>query len=162
MENEANNGENIDKETRIYEVGYLLVPTISEESLSEEVGVIKNVVIENKGVIIAEEMPKSKPLAYEMSKNIANKICKFNTAYFGWVKFGANSDMVLNIKDQLDKNSNILRHLIIKTVREDTLAKKPIIKRKIVKKSKSQDESKEEVQTSVEEMDKTIEELVID
>ena len=39
------------------------------------------------GEIISDEMPKMTGLAYSISKVISNVRSKFNTAYFGWIKF---------------------------------------------------------------------------
>ena len=37
-------------------------------------------------------------LAYSMVKVVANVRNKFNTAYFGWIKFAMDSDKILELK----------------------------------------------------------------
>ena len=59
-----------------------------------------------------------------MSKIIQNTRHKFDTAYFGWIKFEISSLQVSELKNKLDIDSNFLRFLILKTVRENTIAAK--------------------------------------
>ena len=117
--------------------------------------------IELGSEIIAEDMPKLINLAYTMDSTVGNKKFKFNNGYFGWVKYALEADGVEKIKESLKRNEDLIRYLIIKTVRENTLAtKKPIVLRDKTK--KKEDEIKEDVQPmNSEEVDKKIEELVI-
>ena len=108
----------------VYEVGYLLVPTIAEENVGGEVTDLKDMISANGANFIADEYPKMMELAYEMSRAIANKKQKFSTGYFGWVKFETSSSDIELIKAKLDKNEKIIRFLVLKTVRESTLAPK--------------------------------------
>jgi len=110
--------------SRVYELGYLLVPTISEENVPVVFGNLKELVSSLGGVAISDEMPKRLPLAYAMAKVMANVRNKFNTAYFGWIKFMMDSDKVLELKKKLDLDPNIIRFLLLKTVKENTIAAK--------------------------------------
>src|SRR3989344_5109338 len=133
-EENKNNNEN-DKvsldisDRRVYELGYLLVPTLSEENVPASYGDLKNLIIELGGEIISDEMPKNIALAYSMSKVVQNVRSKFNTAYFGWIKFETDPEKVLELKKKLDMDVNLIRFLIIKTVRENTIAAKRFIHR---------------------------------
>ena len=62
-----------------------------------------------------------KPLAYEMRKETTGKYQRYNTAYFGWVKFEVLPEGSLKIGEAFKTNPSILRHLLIKTVRENTM-----------------------------------------
>lgn len=108
----------------VYEVGYLFVPTIAEENVGGEVTKLKDMLSENGAQFISDEYPKLIELAYEMSRNISNKKVKFTTGYFGWIKFEMSAEDVLKAKDMLDKDESIIRFLLIKTVRESTMAPK--------------------------------------
>ena len=92
-------------DSRVYELGYLLVPSIAEENLPVVYGNLKELVNSFKGEIISDEMPKMIPLAYTMAKVITNVRHKFNTAYFGWIKFFMDSEKVLELK----KNTQLLQ-----------------------------------------------------
>jgi ribosomal protein S6 len=121
MENEVE-----EKESRmgVYEVGYIMVPTIAEENLGAEVGDFKDSLTKMGAVFISDEHPKMFELAYEMSRSIENKRQKFSYGYFGWVKFECSTVEAKAIKDMLDKNEKLVRYLLIKTVRESTMSSK--------------------------------------
>lgn len=105
----------------VYEVGYHIVPAVSPEKLPAEVDAIKAVLSGNKAVTISEEAPKLRNLAYQMVKAIGPARHKYDTAYFGWIKFEAAPEAALEIKKAMDANEKVLRYLLIKTARENTL-----------------------------------------
>lgn len=155
--------ENIDVNNRIYEVGYLLVPTLPEEEIPKIYGNLKELIISLGGEIISDEMPRKFNLAYTMTKVVQNVRNKFDTAYFGWVKFSMDSDKVLELKKKLDLDLNIIRFLLIKTVKENTIAAKRFVSRDMTHKrvlfSKG-DEPKETTPIDKEEIDKEIDAMV--
>lgn len=124
-----NNNENIETNSRVYELGYLLVPTISEENIPIVYVNLKDFITGLGGEIISDEIPKMISLAYTMTKVTQNVRNKFDAAYFGWVKFEINPEKVLELKKKLDIDSNFVRFLILKTVRENTIAAKRFIHR---------------------------------
>jgi len=109
------------QEPRIYEVGYLVIPSIGEEELPQAVTTIKEVILAKEAQVISEEYPKLIPLAYTMVKVLDNKHTRFDTAYFGWVKFEAMPHHIPEIQKTLDGNNQLLRYLCILTVRENTM-----------------------------------------
>ena len=104
-----------------YEVGYHIIPAVSLENLSNEVENIKNFIVKEGAAIISEEFPKLRELAYSIKKAASGIKRNFDTAYFGWIKFDAGDAPIAKIKKFFDENENILRFLLINTVREDTL-----------------------------------------
>ncbi|MBU0611855.1 30S ribosomal protein S6 [Patescibacteria group bacterium] len=155
--------ENIDINDRIYEVGYLLVPTIPEEEVPGNHGNLKELIISYGGEIVSDEIPRRLNLAYTMSKVVQNVKSKFDTAYFGWVKFSMASDKILELKKKLDIDSNIIRFLLIKTVKENTIAAKRFISRDVTHKRvmfSKETELKESVPINEEEIDKEIDAMV--
>ncbi len=114
------------KEARmtVYEVGYIMIPSIAEENLGGEVIALKDALTEQGVVFVSDEYPKMTELAHEMSRSINNKKQKFSYGYFGWVKFECNTLQARVIKDFLDKNEKLVRYLFIKTVRESTMSSK--------------------------------------
>ena len=117
-----------EQEGKVYELGYLLVPTNTEENVPVLYGNLKDLVQSFGGAVIADEMPKMMPLAYSMTKVVSNVRNKFNSAYFGWVKFTMSGEKVLELKKKLDLDSNIIRFLITKTVKENTIAAKRFVR----------------------------------
>src|SRR3989344_6520876 len=103
-------------DSRIYEVGYLLVPTIEEGGIPAVYGNLKELVLSLSGQVISDEIPRMRELAYTLGKDVQNVRNKFDTAYFGWTKFEMEPEKVLELKKKLDLDSNFLRFLIIKTI----------------------------------------------
>ncbi len=159
----ANNGvkEAESSDERVYEVGYLLVPTISETDLPVSYGNLKELVSSLGGMIIADDMPKMRELAYAMTKVVANIRHKFNTAYFGWTKFTMDPDKITELKKKLDLDPTIIRFLMIKTVKENTIAAKRFVRRDMYKRPKAKSPDDEPaLPINKEEIDKEIDALV--
>ncbi|MCI0542206.1 30S ribosomal protein S6 [bacterium] len=161
-------------EARIYEVGYHLISNLSEEALPSESAKIKDGIVSLGGMILSEEEPKFLQLAYRMDKTVGNKRVWFDGAYFGWVKFEAGSGIPLKLKKFLEENENILRFLITKTVRENTMVKKslllakpPVVSPPSLGKSLERESGEEKSESSAlpivdeEALDKQIDDLVI-
>lgn len=109
-----------EESARIYEVGYLLVPALSETELPREVTALKDVLEKEKVSIVSEEFPKFRTLAYVMRKRVKGAYQTFSNAHFGWIKFASSPEAAERIDRELKQSDRVLRHLIIKTVREDT------------------------------------------
>lgn len=139
----------------VYEVGFHIVPAVSPEKLPAEVDAIKAVLGGAKATIISEEFPKLRNLAYTMIKAIGPARHRYDTAYFGWIKFEAAPETSADIKKALDSNEKILRYILIKTVRENTL-----YGAKILPQEKAEEGKEGEKPASTEEIDKSIEKLV--
>ncbi|HCB35222.1 MAG: hypothetical protein A2W52_03665 [Candidatus Taylorbacteria bacterium RIFCSPHIGHO2_02_49_25] len=108
-------------EPRIYELGYLIVPAVSEGNLPREVATIKDTLDAEKVAVISEEFPKWRALAYPMRKRTSAGYATHESGYFGWVKFEASAQSAARIEHECKQNPQILRYLFIKTVREHTL-----------------------------------------
>ncbi len=151
-----------DKNPKVYELGYLLVPIIKEEDLPVSYGNIKELVASFGGEIIADEMPKMIGLAYTMQKVVSNVRAKYNTAYFGWIKFMTTGDQIVELKKKLDLDPNFIRFLIIKTVKENTIASKRFVRGETYKRpaAKKGAENETALPINKEEIDKEIDALV--
>ena len=109
-------------ERRIYEVGFHIVPSVLQEEVGTIFSALKDEIEKNHGAVIFEDSPKMIPLSYTMQKSKAGKYTKYNQAYFGWVKFESEPEGVLIIDAYLKANEQILRHIVLKTVRENTMS----------------------------------------
>ncbi|MDQ3245099.1 MAG: 30S ribosomal protein S6 [bacterium] len=153
--------ENFDPKTQIYELGYLLVPTITDENLGSVYTSIKDLVANFKGEFISDDMPHMMVLAYPMLKVVANVRNKFDSAYFGWVKFEMSTSSILELKKKLDLDPNVIRFIILKTVRDNTIATKKFTYRDMSKKRVNKStEGEEVVEINKEELDKEIDAMV--
>ncbi|MEK9182449.1 MAG: 30S ribosomal protein S6 [Patescibacteria group bacterium] len=148
--------------SKVYELGYLLVPTIAEENIPLNYGNLKDLVSSFGGELISDEIPKMIPLAYSMSKVLANVRNKFNTAYFGWSKFVMDSNKILELKKHLDLDPNFIRFLILKTVKENTIAAKRFVRGESYKRPpmKRNTDNEASVPINKEEIDKEIDALI--
>lgn len=140
--------KSMDKEQKMYEIGYLLSPLVPEEKLDEEISALRKLIEDRQGFIMNEGQLKSQKLAYPINK--------FKTAYFGWMKFLVNPEDVSEVKSSFKKNAQIIRFLITQIMAEKA---RPIITKKIVKKKKVA-VPKPKTEIKIEEIDKKIEELL--
>jgi ribosomal protein S6 len=150
---------------QVYELGYHIVSTVAEENLSKEAEALKAIVLKDGGSLVSEGEPKLINLAYSMTKSVADAKKKFNTAYFGWIKFETKSELMPSIKKAVDANPHVLRYLLIKTVRENTMFTPKLNIRTAEKeapKAKKSIKTEEKKASSVEDLDKTIDELVLE
>jgi hypothetical protein len=96
-----------------------------------------------------------------MKKVIANIHTKFNSAYFGWIKFTMDSDKILELKKKLDLDPNFIRFLILKTVKENTIAAKRFVRGEIHRRAMTKKgEIRETASIDEEKIDKEIDALV--
>ncbi len=155
VKNEANGKQ-------VYELGYLLVPTLTEENFPVVYNSIKDLVSSFEGEYISEEMPKMIPLAYQMVKVVSNIRHKFTTGYFGWIKFTMDKEKIGELKKKLDLDPNVIRFLILKTVKENTMATKKFVgKDSAYRKSATKKEEGVEAEPiNKEELDKEIDAMV--
>lgn len=160
------NGDIEIENPRIYEVGFLLAPSLTEEKVSEAVASLKSVLQDS--AVIAEEHPKLRQLAYTIEKAWQGRNYKYDSAYFGWIKFEAPATILPILTEYLDKEENVVRYLLTKTVRESTLVPSKLIHAIRTDDGKEPKEVKREKvevvgpKMTTEELDKTIEELVVE
>ncbi len=159
--NKEENLDSVDSKVSIYEVGYIMVPGIAEENLGSEVTKFKDSLIELGATFISDEYPKMLELAYEMSRSINNKKQKFSYGYFGWVKFECATNSAKVIKDYLDKNETLVRYLMIKTVRENTMSTKRAYGKQEGPRRRTTVKAEDQVPINEEVIDKEIDALVV-
>ncbi len=149
----------------VYEVSYLLLPSLAVEQVPAKSLSLKEVIKKVGGELISDEDAILVDLAYPMTKVVTTVRHKVNKGYFGWIKFAIPSESetetkgIEEVKKNFDADNEILRYLIIKTVRENTLING---KMKLVKKARREDSSEEvvEEEVSVDSVDDVVEEKV--
>jgi ribosomal protein S6 len=148
----------------VYEVGFHIVPAVSPENLPKEVDAIKAFLGKQGATIISEEFPKLRSLAYSMVKVVGQTRQTYETAYFGWIKFEAAKENAAEIAKHFETSEKVLRHLLIKTVRESTLYGSKVLSQEKGAKEDAPKEASKEVKAPVaaaEDLDKSIEKLVV-
>src|ERR1035437_2734368 len=97
-----------ERDVKVYEIGYLIVPSIPEEKIAGEIGTIKDILSKHKAELIADESATLRPLAYTMIKKIGTVNRRFDSAYFGWIKFEAAPVEVRLIEKEVKDVESVL------------------------------------------------------
>lgn len=117
--------------TRLYELGFILVPTMPETEVPGSVDALKSLITSVEGVVRTEGTPEYIDLAYTMEKTVGSKKSKYSQGYFGFIKFEASPEALEALKKSLDAAENLVRYLLIKTNAENTIVfKKPKVEAK--------------------------------
>lgn len=114
-----------DRDPVVYEIGFLLLPTISEEQILDEMNALKGTLESLRVSLISDGgAPELLTLAYPMVHTVSNKHTTYESAYFGWIKFYAQPESIVAVDAALKANQKLIRYLLIKTVKENTLLPK--------------------------------------
>lgn len=108
-------------ESTVYEVGFHMNPSLPDGEVLGKVADLKQAISERGGTFISEGVPAPYELAYTIIKRIGNENKRFSQSVFDWVKFEMNPASIVDLKKMLEGDTDIIRFLIIKTVREDTM-----------------------------------------
>jgi ribosomal protein S6 len=152
--------------SRIYEIGYHVASTVKEEEVEKVVAAIRGEIEKLGGSFIAEGSPSLMKLAFPMTVREGEKKTDHDRAYFGWIKFEAPTDAAKALEDSLKRNTNIVRSIVFRTVREDTRAKykaptlREVKRTDTIKSSPRRvEETAEKAPVSEEQLDKALEHL---
>ena len=137
----------------VYEVGYLITPSVPEEKIPEEVGVLRAVIERNGGAVLSEEFPQLMDLAYTMYQSLEASKAPFKEAYFGSFKFEMPTASVTTLEKELTAHKNLLRFLFVKTLAGNTMYTEKV--------AKKEDEAETATPAASSEIDKSIDALVI-
>lgn len=162
-----------DSALKVYEIGYLLVSSVPPEKVAGIVTTLKDVLSKKNAEIISEEAPELISLAYTMVKKIGTANHRFDQGYFGWIKFAVSGKDIEEIKKEFDMHPDMLRFLLISTIRENTYLGKKAVATPILSNSMNSPEGTIDIvgtdtitlesksaSASVEDMDKSIDEMV--
>lgn len=123
-----NNETKVD--SRVYEISFIFDNKIDENAALEKSNAIKQSIATLGGSFIGDEVPYMRELAYEMIRVVNNINVRFNEGYFGWIKFEMDADKVKELEKGVKLDEEVVRYLVVKTVRENTVFTKraPVIK----------------------------------
>jgi ribosomal protein S6 len=154
----------------IYEVGYLIVTTVTAEQISGVTAELDKLIKKAGATMLSEEEPHWQKLAYTMRrKTVGGSYEKYDEAYFGWKKFELSSAQIEKLKKSVEEMPSMLRVLVISTVRENTylgkraaatLAKAVPFEEKAVDAVVPLAIVPETAPATIEEMDKSIDDMV--
>ncbi len=145
----------MERETKIYEIGYLLSPFIPADKLNEEISLIRKIIEDRQCLITGEGRAKMQNLSYMIKKGPSEK---FESAYFGWIKFIASPEDLEEINGLFKKTPNVIRFISLEAAKET--ANKKSASGIMKKKKFPKDEINIKTEVKPEEIDKKIEELI--
>jgi len=161
-----------DDRKTVYEIGYLIAGSIADEHVPAEADKVRALITKAGASVIADEAPHKERLAYTMRrKTVSGAYEKYDEAYFGWVKFEVGSSAAEALKKAVELVPTVLRMIMITTVRENTYLGKhapafttgaaaPVARRSAAEGAVGSEPKKDAAPASIEEMDKSIEEMV--
>ncbi|OGC87666.1 hypothetical protein A3D70_01150 [Candidatus Adlerbacteria bacterium RIFCSPHIGHO2_02_FULL_54_18] len=148
--------------TPVYEIGFHIVPTVGEEGVPAVLDRVRALL--GDAEIISESFPQKMTLAYRIERAQAGAREKYTESYFGVIKFATEREHLSAIEKGVQGIREVMRVLIIGTVREDitqhkqrTVFSSDRLEGKVIEKPAAQKEVAVEV--SEEELDKSIEAL---
>ena len=139
--------EKDEEKVGFYELSFLLANDLSDSLIAETVSNLKDLINSAGGLVIEDSWPKKIKLAYPIKKN--------NFAYFGYLLFDYPKKEIGKFSQEVKKNSNILRYLLIsrnkKYWQRDKESKENWLKRR---------GKKEVAEINEEELEKKLEEVL--
>ncbi len=101
-------------ESASYELAFHVLPTVAEGEVPAVFENIKAVLTKAGVEITDEEAPERFDLAYEIVKYLEGRNRKFNSAYFGWVRFTALPEQIEEVNEAVEGVKELLRNLLVK------------------------------------------------
>lgn len=142
----------MERDNKTYEINYLMTPLVPEDKTAEETAVLRKIIEDNKGFVVAEDQAKIQKLSYSIKK--------FDNAYYGWLKFSAGAESIDGIKNGFSKNEKILRALITEAGKENAAQFAPRYGAGTAKPEGSLSEKVEKVEIKPEQIDEKLEEIL--
>ncbi|MEK7535633.1 MAG: 30S ribosomal protein S6 [Patescibacteria group bacterium] len=102
-----------DHEPQLYELAFILPPSIPEDAVAVEVTKITSILEGHGASIVISENPRLRGLAYTIERSSGGKREKFDQGYFGWTKFNILAENIPAIKTDLTHINTIIRDLLI-------------------------------------------------
>lgn len=137
-------GMESEKETQLYEISYFLNPNLQEEEAVNVAQKIRELIEQKKGIVIKDTKPLKRKLAYEIKKHLEG--------FFSSIKFLFNPAEIIELKNELEQNKEVLRMQLIKTSKEEAIIRS--------RPQKAKKRTKQEEEAHSEEIDKKLEELL--
>ncbi len=153
-------------ESKIYELGYHLIPELEEVDVKTQAQELSNLITQNEGSILSSKEPRHTHLSYPIRRK--------QYGYFGTFDFTASPDTIEKINAQMKLQSGVLRFLLTKKThsgkdmrvlgehRAERMKVRPqessIRKRAATALPEREEKAREEIKT--EEIEKEIEEVI--
>jgi ribosomal protein S6 len=111
-----------DKAPQVYEIGYHLLPTLSEAEVTSTVKDLMAFLTKEGASFIGDKAPEKIDLAYAIERRVEGKFQAVRSAFFGWVAFEVSPNAAQNVKKFMDTNPAVLRYIFIVTTKDEVKA----------------------------------------
>jgi len=115
-----------EKDAKMYEFAFHLVPKMTEDEALKSFTDIKKLVEASGATIKNESSPALLNLAYQMELTVDAVKSKYNLAYFAWIILEANGTQVLLFTKEMKERTDILRHLLITTKNDSPITSQAV------------------------------------
>lgn len=138
---------------KVYEIAYLLEPTIPEEDINDEATEIAEIVKDDHdGKVITAATPELIDLAYSMEHTTGDVSDEFDKAYFVWMHAAVDTADIEAVQEELRTREHVIR-LLCMSIDPEQIGNTPT--------SQEEDDEADDA-ADEEEMDEAIDELVIE
>jgi len=120
--------EKDEKDAKMYEFAFHLVPKMTEDEALKSFTDIKKLVEASGATITNESAPALLNLAYQMELTVDAVKGKYNQAYFAWIILEANGTQILSLTEELKQRTDVLRHLLITTKNDSPISSQEVAK----------------------------------
>jgi len=93
------------KYMKTYELTYIVSPEITSEDALAKAKEIESAIQSREGTIVKQLTPVAKALSYPIKKRASG--------FFGVIEFQLEPEKLLELKEILEKDGNIVRHMVI-------------------------------------------------
>ncbi|MEY4440652.1 MAG: hypothetical protein RLY49_278 [Candidatus Parcubacteria bacterium] len=111
-----------EKDVKLYEYAFHLVPKMSVEDAVSAFTDIKNQITATGAIIKNESAPALLNLAYSMDHTVESVRSHYNQAHFAWVVFEATGIQINALKEEIKHRNDIIRDLLITTKNESPIS----------------------------------------
>ncbi|MEN9921217.1 MAG: hypothetical protein RLZZ517_195 [Candidatus Parcubacteria bacterium] len=147
-----------EKDMKLYEYSFHLVPKMSQEDAVSAFTDIKNQITATGAIIKNESAPALLNLAYSMDHTVESVRSHYNQAYFAWVVFEATGDQINALKEEIKHRNDIIRDLLITTKNESPISSADVASVLSVEDKNAPQEAEVEVVETIEETTEEAEE----
>ena len=101
----SNLGFHIQKSMKTYELTYIISPEITSEEAEAKAKEIESAIQSKEGIILKQLNPVAKTLSYPIKKRASG--------FFGVLEFQLEPEKLLELKEIIEKDEKIVRHMVI-------------------------------------------------
>lgn len=105
-------------ELRVYELGFHIDPELPQEEVKKTYQAVRET-IAKAGTIVAEGEPQNIQLAYTISRGETTGRRDFNSAFFAWIAYEAETAGHASVTEVAGAEKRIIRFIDLRTTKEE-------------------------------------------